>query len=112
MECFFEHPKKQTATSKGTLFRTFRGPDRLSPAGPLGTPKMTRKARKPLVKPNTAEKIRNIILSSSKKYFLSELGKMLGYMFDLKKSNLSIYEVFRSFRARQVPQQASALIFL
>ena len=41
-------------------------------------------------------------LISTKKYFLSELKKNLGYSFDVESSNLSIYEVFRVFLAPQV----------
>ena len=35
--------------------------------------------------------------SSSKKYFLSELRKKLGYSFDVESSNLLIYDVFNTF---------------
>ena len=45
---------------------------------------------------------RNIFLPSSKKYFLSELRKILGYSYDVKSSNLSIYEVFRTIGAPQI----------
>ena len=39
--------------------------------------------------------------SISKKYFLSELKKKVGYSFCVEFSNLSIHEVFRTFWARE-----------
>ena len=38
----------------------------------------------------------------SKKYFLGELRFFFGYSFDVKLSDLSIYDVFRAFGVRQI----------
>ena len=43
-----------------------------------------------------------IFFSASKKYFSEELRKFLGYSFDAENCDLSIYEVFRGFGARQI----------
>ena len=50
-------------------------------------------------------------LPSSKKYFLSELRNFLGYSYDVKSSNLSIYEVFRTIGARQIRFSELHLLF-
>ena len=42
---------------------------------------------------------------SSKIYILSELRNILGYNFDVKKCALSIYDVFKAFRALYPPQR-------
>ena len=43
-----------------------------------------------------------IFSSSSKKYFFSELRFFFGYSFDVKLSDLLIYDVFRAFGVRQI----------
>ena len=53
-------------------------------------------------------KFRKIFLSSSEKYFLSELRKILGYSFDVKNCDLSIYDVFKAFGVRQILRPALA----
>ena len=51
------------------------------------------------------------ILLVRKKIFFSELRKKIGYVFDVKISNLSIYDVFRARGAPQIRFPASASFF-